>query len=86
MILDFPDTKGEILQKLENYRRLWGGLLRADNTVRLISDNVKYRKLRYIGWQIVELEVLRNEGEERENAEGDNGNKRKSENDVALAI
>lgn len=21
MILDFPDTKGEILQKLENYRR-----------------------------------------------------------------
>ena len=22
MILDFPDTKGEILQKLENYRRL----------------------------------------------------------------
>lgn len=63
-----------------------GGLLRVDNAVRLISDNVKYRKLRYIGWQIVELEVLRNEGEERENAEGDNGNKRKSENDVALAI
>ncbi len=57
-----------------------------DNAVRLISDNVKYRKLRYIGWQIVELEVLRNEGEERENAEGDNGNKRKSENDVALVI
>lgn len=47
-----------------------GGLLRVDNAVRLISDNVKYRKLRYIGWQIVELEVLRNEGEERENAEG----------------
>lgn len=63
-----------------------GGLLRVDNAVRLISDNVKYRKLRYIGWQIVELEVLRNEGEERENAEGDNGNKRKSENDVALVI
>ena len=53
MILDFFDTKGEILQKLENYGMLWGGWLRADNAVRLISDNVKYRQLCYIGWRIV---------------------------------
>ena len=49
MILDFPDTKGEILQKLENYGIRWGGWLRADNAVWLISDNVKYRQLLYIG-------------------------------------
>ena len=35
----------------------------ADNAVRFICDNVKYILWLYIGLLIVELEVLRNEGE-----------------------
>ena len=47
-----------------------GGLLRADNAVRLISDNIKYRQLCYIGWLIVELEVLRKEVRKNRRGQG----------------
>jgi hypothetical protein len=47
-----------------------GGLLRADNAVRLISDNVKYRQLCYIGLLLIGLEVLRKEGGRKENRRG----------------
>jgi len=48
MILDFFGRERVTSQKLENYGSFGGGLHRVDNAVRLISDNGKYIKLRYI--------------------------------------
>ncbi len=42
-----------------------GGLLRADNAVRLFIDDIKYMQILYIIFAIIKLKSQRNEGEKK---------------------